>query len=134
VLGLAKDAEHNAVVDAGTGEVKWRSSSAWNLSRFSTSGRYVVGDQSVVEQTEESVGDVIGIFDATTGHPVLSKMLPGLTFDALPVWESDDSVLVVAHDHAGDQAIVRVGLDGTVTRATDIEDGSSGGFKPASTP
>jgi hypothetical protein len=77
---------------------------------------------------------VIGIFDAATGRPVLDKPLPGLTFDSLPVWEGDDAVLVVAHDHDGEQAIVRIGLDGTVSRATAVEDGSAGGFKPSSTP
>jgi hypothetical protein len=133
VTGIKGRNLDSVVVDARTGDVRWRAP-LWTLSRFSASGRYIVGDQDVGEQTVETVGDVIGIFDAATGRPVLDKPLPGLTFDSLPVWEGDDAVLVVAHDDDGEQAIVRIGLDGSVSRATDVGDGSSGGFKPSSTP
>jgi hypothetical protein len=133
ICGLVRNGQDSVVVDASTREAKWRAR-FWSLSRFSSSGRYVAGSQTVGEQTVQSVGDVVGIWDAATGHRVLRKVLPGLTFDTLPVWEGDASVLVVAHDRAGEQAIVRVGLDGTVSRATDVGDESSGGFKPASTP
>jgi len=65
------------------------------------------------------VGDVVGIWDAATGHQVLQKVLPGLIVDA-EAWEGDDSVLVVAEDREGQEAILRVGLDGTVTRTTPV--------------
>jgi hypothetical protein len=66
------------------------------------------------------MGDIIGIFDAATGHPALTLVLRGLSINTLPVWESDDALLVVAHDHDGQEAIVRIGLDGTVTPASRV--------------
>jgi hypothetical protein len=76
------------------------------------------------------VSDSIGIWQAATGHEVLVRDLPGLMLDSLPVWEDDDSVLVVAEDRTGRQAIIRVDLDGTVTRATRV----AHGFRLAATP
>lgn len=119
VTGPSRNGSGDVVVDASTGDVKWRARS-WTLSKFSSSGRYVVGDQEVGKQPEPDVGDVIGIFDAASGDQVLRKELPGLTFDTLPIWEGDDAVLVVAEDDRGREAIVRVTLDGTVTRATGV--------------
>lgn len=119
VSGEGERIGSSLVVDASSGAVRWRAH-AWTLGKFSTSGRYVVGDQEVGKQPEPDVGDVIGIFDAVTGRQILRKELPGLTFDTQPVWEGDDSVLVVAEDDQGREAIVRVALDGTVTRATAV--------------
>jgi len=122
VTGLGRDAEHNVVVDAGTGQVKWRPSSAWAVGRFSASGRYLTGIESVGVQQSDDVGDIVGIWDAATGHQVLQQALPGLIVDAA-AWEGDDSLLVVAEDRQGQEAVLRVGLDGSVTRATSVVTG-----------
>jgi hypothetical protein len=119
VAGQARDFQRSAVVDAGTGAVRWRAAAAWTLQRFSVSGRYVAGLQSVGVQPSADVGDVVGIWDAATGDQVLQKVLPGLIVDA-EAWEGDDSVLVVAEDREGQEAILRVGLDGGVTRTTPV--------------
>ncbi len=50
---------------------------------------------------------------------MLQKVLPGLIVDA-EGWEGDDSLLVVAEDRDGQEAILRVGLDGSVTRTTPV--------------
>ena len=53
---------------------------------------------------------------------MLQKVLPGLIVDAA-AWEGDDSLLVVAEDRHGQEAILRVGLDGSVTRTTPVVTG-----------
>ena len=123
VSGVSRDVTASVVVDATSGDVKWRAR-YWTLGRFSSSGTYVVGTQGVGQQTEGTVGDVIGIFDAATGHRLLEKALPGLTLDGMPVWEGDDSVLVVAEDREGQEALIRVDLKGDVTRATGVVQGT----------
>jgi hypothetical protein len=133
VSGLAPDRTDSLVVDAATGDVRWRLP-GWSLGRFSPSGRYVVGIRSMAPPPLGSTGDWIGVWEAATGHEVLRRALPGLTLDSLAAWEGDDSVLVVAEDRSGRQAIIRVGRDGTVTRATRVAAGLPGGFRLASTP
>src|SRR5262245_43076297 len=118
VAGEARDFRRSAVVGARTGSVRWQTPPSWILERFSASGRYVAGTQSVGVQPSSDVGDIVGIFDAETGHLLLQKTLPGLVLAGQPVWEGDDAVLVVAEDRSGREAVVRVGMDGTVTRAT----------------
>jgi hypothetical protein len=119
VAGRARGFQRSAVVDATTGAVLWRASPAWTLQKFSGSGRYLAGFQSVGVQQSADVGDIVGIWDAATGRQVLQKVLPGLTVDA-EAWEGDDSVLVVAEDRHGQEAILRIGLDGSVTRTTSV--------------
>ena len=122
VAGEAGSFRRSAVVDATTGAVRWRAPFAWVLQKFSASGRYVAGIQSVGVQPSADVGDIIGIWDAATGHRVLQKVLPGLIVDDV-AWEGDDSLLVVAEDRHGQEAILRVGLDGSVTRTTPVVTG-----------
>ena len=119
VAGEARDFQRSAVVDASTGAVLWRTAPAWTLQKFSVAGRYVAGLQSVGVQPSPDVGDIVGVWDAATGHPVLQKALPGLIVVAAG-WEDDDSLLVVAEDRRGQEAILRIGLDGTVTRTTPV--------------
>ncbi len=118
VAGQLRSFAGSAVVDA-TGAVVWRAPAAWTLGKFSASGSYIVGTQSAGVQTSADVGDVVGIWDVATHHQVLRKVLPGLRVDAA-AWEGDGSVLVVAEDRHGQEAILRVGLDGSVTRTTSV--------------
>jgi hypothetical protein len=122
VAGDARDFTGSAVVDVGSGAVVWRAPASWTLGKFSASGRYVVGTQSVGVQQPGNVGDVVGIWDAATGHQVRQVTLPGLVVDAT-AWEGDDSLLVVAEDRQGQEAILRVGLDGSVSRTTPVVNG-----------
>lgn len=142
VSGVALRGLGSAVVDATTGQVQWRRA-RWTIGKFSPSGQYVAGDQQIGRQTDPAIGDSVGIFDARTGRQVVSRELPGLVIDTLPVWEGDDAVLVVAEDRRGREAIVRVALDGTVTRATRVvpwlprpDEGRppTPWFRPAATP
>ncbi len=50
------------------------------------------------------------------------------------MWEGDDSVLVVAEDRQQRQAIVRVGLDAPITRATPVAANGEGTFRLAASP
>jgi hypothetical protein len=133
ISGLAPNLTDSLVVDADTGAVRWRLPD-WSLGRFSASGRYVVGFRSAGLPHLGAVNDSVGIWEAATGHEVLVRDLPGLMLDSLPVWEDDDSVVVVAEDRSGHQAIIRVDTEGTVTRATRVGSGRPEGFRLAATP
>jgi len=134
VSGLTSSLTDSLVVDADSGRVRWRLP-GWSLGRFSPSGRYVVGFRSAAGLPHlGAASDSLGIWEASTGHEVLVRDLPGLMLDSLPVWESDGSVLVVAEDRGGAQAIVRIGTDGSVTRATHVGRAVLSGFRLAATP
>jgi hypothetical protein len=64
--------------------------------------------------------NAIAIFDAATGREVMHREFASLIPVALPVWEGNDDVLVVAQDAQGREAILRIGLAGAVTRATRV--------------
>ena len=121
------------VTELSTGAVQWRTREG-TLGHFSASGRYLVVIQNLGVQTVPGVGDVVGIRDAATGHLVMSTVLPNLSIVGRPVWEGDGSVLVVAEDRQQEQAIVRVGLDGSITRATQVSPQGEGTFRLAATP
>jgi hypothetical protein len=121
------------VANASTGAVVWRAS-GWDLGHFSGSGRYVVGTRDVGAQSVAGVGDVVGIWDAATGRQVSTTVLPNMTIVGHPVWEGDDSVLVVAEDRHQQQAIVRVALDGTITRVTSVAPAGEGTYRLAAAP
>ena len=133
-LAVGINALGNAVVtEVSTGVVQWRAP-RWSLGHFSASGRYVVEIQNVGVQTVQGAGDVVGIRDAATGHLVMSEALPNLSIVGRSVWEGDGSVLVVAEDRQRQQAIVRVGIDGTITRATGVAPPGEGSFRLAASP
>jgi hypothetical protein len=119
VAGLNQIDTSAVVVDASTGAVRWRAV-AWTLSHFSASGKYVSGTQSVGPQTSPGVGDVVGVFDSASGRLVRSVVLPDMVVKSQAVWEGDDAVLVVAQDAAHQESILRIGVDGSVTRATKV--------------
>ena len=95
-----------AVVDVRTGAVRWRSSTP--IVAFSRDGSYCVAQSP--DSTE------LRLLDAGDGRLLQTLLLPtGLVQVAGPVWDSDDTVLVVAGhvDAAGsDTAIVRFDLQG----------------------
>ena len=136
VAGNTADLKASVVVDASTGQVLWRQP-GWALSHFSTSGRYVAGRQGVTIEDADPTGATVGIWDAATGRQVVSAVLPGLTVTSGLDWEGDGSVLVVVKDRYLQEAILRVGLDGTVTRATRVAPATPGDvpvFRLATTP
>ncbi|HEX4470711.1 MAG TPA: hypothetical protein VH085_01980 [Nocardioides sp.] len=136
VAGLNQIDTSAVVVDASTGAVRWRAA-AWTLSHFSASGQYVSGTQSVGPQTSPGVGDVVGIFDSASGRLVRSVVLPDMVVKSQAVWEGDDAVLVVAQDAAHQESILRIGVDGSVTRATKVlppTEVRQYGFRLAATP
>ena len=95
-----------AVVDVRTGAARWRSSTP--VVAFSDDGSYCVA--------ESPDSSELRLLDAGDGRLLQTLRLPeGLTQVAGPVWDSDDTVLVVASrvDAAGsDTAIVRFDLLG----------------------
>lgn len=121
----------SAVVDAATGEEVWHKD-GWTLGRFSPDGEYVIGFSGDADPMR------IGILDADTGDVVAEVDLLhdyGLNHVQV-VWE-EDSVLVSAfvmdgtdaEPHAG--ALLRIGLDGSVERASSVEsDGGRWVFLP----
>jgi RNA polymerase sigma factor (sigma-70 family) len=121
------------VTELSTGAVQWRTRGA-TLGHFSPSGRYIMAIQNLGVQTVQGVGDVVTVRDAATGHLVRSTVLPDLSIVGSPAWEGDDSVLVVAEDRHQQQAIVRVGLDGSITRATPVAPQGRGTYRLAATP
>ena len=129
----ASQPQNSVIVDTATGAVRWRAAH-WSLGHFSTSGQYVVGTQRVGDQTVSGVGDVVGIWDVATGRQVMTTVLPNMSVVGGPAWEGDDSVLVVVQDRHLQQAIVRVGRDGSITRATSVAPAGTGTFRLASTP
>lgn len=113
-----------AVYDANSGEELWHKD-GWTLGRFSPDGKYVIGFEGEADPMK------IAILDAATGDVVTEVDLLadyGLNHDAV-VWE-EDSVLVSAfvmdgtdrEPHAG--ALLRIGLDGDVERATAVDPGT----------
>ena len=117
------------VTDLSSGAVRWRDQGT--LGHFSASGRYVVTMRNLGVQTAQGVGDVVEVRDAATGHRVVSTVLPDLSIVGRPVWERDDAVLVVVEDRQRRQAIVRVGLDGAITRATPVAPAGDGTYRLA---
>ena len=133
VAGPTAGLQASVVVDGSTGRVLWRQA-GWSLSRFSASGRYVAGRQGVLVEDADPTGATIGIWDAATGRQLVAAALPGLTVLSGPSWEGDGSVLVVAEDSRQQQAIVRVGLDGSITRATSVAPAGQGSYRLATSP
>ncbi len=121
------------VAETSTGAVQWRAG-VGTLGHFSASGRYVVVTKNLGARTAQGVGDVVVVMDAATGHQVASTVLPNLSIVSTAAWEGDGSVLVVVEDRQQQQAIVRVALDGSITRATPVAPSGKGTFRLAATP
>ncbi|HEX3932246.1 MAG TPA: hypothetical protein VHW64_16210 [Nocardioides sp.] len=122
VLGV-NGYDRSRVVDATTGDVRW-TADTWSLGAFSSSGRYTSGYQEVGRQTSPGVGDVVAAWDSATGRQVMRLVLPGMVLRSTPVWEGDSAMLVVVEDLERQEAVLRVGLDGSATRATPVLPGT----------
>ena len=107
----------SGVMDPDSGQLLWKSCDYSNL-RFSPDGRYVVADASYFDGGSPT----LTILDASTGEvvahfsPVQRDTVVGV---AQAVWEDDDSVLAFV-DEGGDQAMVRLGTDGSIEAVTDV--------------
>jgi hypothetical protein len=106
----------SAVADTATGE---RSVTCdHQLGRFSPDGRFLVGG---TPDADGPGSPTVAILDARTLEPVVEfgpgKNQPGFALQA--VWEDDDSVLVV-YELEAEQAILRLGTDGSVELASAV--------------
>lgn len=108
----------SGVMDPDSGTVLWKSCDYSNL-RFSPDGRLVVADAAYFDGPgsptltilDASSGDVVADFS-----PVQRDTVVGVS---QAVWEDDDTVL--AHVEEGvDQAMVRLGADGSTEAVTDV--------------
>lgn len=108
----------SGVLDPASGALLWKSCDHSNL-RFSPDGRLVVADAAY----SDGLGSpTLSVLDARTGAEVVTftperrDTVVGVT---QAVWESENSVL--AHlDEGGDQAMVRLGTDGSAESVTDM--------------
>ncbi|KQZ76180.1 hypothetical protein [Nocardioides sp. Root151] len=114
------------VVDGTTGEEIWHKD-GWRLGRFSPDGTHLIAYESNSPDPQP-----IAILDAATGEVVTQINLHdehGLGYGDV-VWEDDDSLLVNAYVFAGTDAephpgaLLRLGLDGDLERATDVDPGT----------
>ncbi len=118
------------MVDASAGTVRW-SAPGWGLLAFSPDGSKVIAGRS---------GDplLLGAFDSSTGERLHELAMPAGLLPWQVAWE-DDEHLLMAVSQGQREAILRVTLDGTLVRATDLapydEDGGRRyGLAPTSLP
>lgn len=89
------------------------------LGAFSPDGRYIVG---LAPYSDGPGSTSVSILDATTGEPVVDYSGPrGRTVSGAGqvVWEDDDTLLTTVTQGA-DQTIVRLELDGAVSRVAPV--------------
>ena len=109
----------SGVMDPDSAELLWESCDHSNL-RFSPDGRLVVADASYVDGPGSPT---LTVLDAWTGKEIAhfspesgTRTVVGVSQAA---WEDDETVLAYV-DEGGDQAIVRLGIDGSIEAATDV--------------
>ena len=116
VAGQSRDSDgrDGAILDPDTGRVV-ATVPGWQLGSFSPDGRYVSATQ-----LRRSTAPV-AIFEVNTGRMVLDEFggAAGSPNPTGVVWE-DPTHLLVTVDSADDHAILRLGIDGRVERATDL--------------
>ena len=115
VGGLAPGQKSGRVVDI-TGHIQWTLS--WKPAAFSPDGRYVAAVFEAAGQTAD-----VAILDARSGHVVSRVSLAdrGLVQLGPLVWEESDSAVLFQVQDDTNHAIVRLGADGELTRASDVE-------------
>jgi hypothetical protein len=116
--GVAPDGVSGRVVDL-RGHVQW--TSAWLPNAFSPDGRYVA---AVLAPDGE--GTDLAILDARSGEVVSRVSLQdrGMAQFGRPVWEESDGAVLLQVQDATSQALLRLGRDGSVSLASDIEPSS----------
>jgi hypothetical protein len=108
----------SGVMDPDSGRLLWKSCDYSNL-RFSPDGRLVVADASYFDGPGSPT---LTILDASTGavvadfSPEQRDTVVGVT---QAVWEDDDTVLAIVEEGV-DQAMVRLGTDGSIEAVTDV--------------
>jgi hypothetical protein len=122
VGGVAPDGTSGRVVSADTGGTLW--TSAWQPMAFSPDGRYVAA--SLFSENSDTTD--VAILDAQSGSVVsrLSLTDRHLSQAGPLTWEQSDGALLVDVQDAHGQAVLRIGRDGTVTRATDVDGATFG--------
>ena len=103
---------------AGRGETVWDTCD-YQLRAFSPDGQLVIGYASYFDLGSPT----LSILDAATGDPVVEfasgNTAPSATVVHAAVWEDDDTV--IAHvEQGGDQTLVRLELNGGLTRVAEI--------------
>lgn len=112
------DSQDGAVLDPDTGRVV-ATMPGWVLGTFSPDGRYVTATQ-LRRSTVPAA-----IFEVSTGRMVANEFggAAGSPNPTSVAWE-DPAHLLVTVDSGGGHAILRLGVDGTMERATDVLPGS----------
>ena len=108
----------SGVMDPDSGKLQWKSCDHSNL-RFSPDGRYVVGDASYFDGPGSPT---LTILEASTGQEVAHfspEQRDTVVGVSQAVWEDDDTLLAFV-DEGGDQAMVRLGTDGSIEAVTDV--------------
>lgn len=112
-----------AVIDVATGQPAWERTCDYGLRDFSPDGRFV----SAGSAYRSGIGDPsISVLDATTGETVVDFTPPQALQLAIvqSAWEDADSLLVSvlqsADNDPAEYAVLRLDLDGTVERASEV--------------
>lgn len=109
--------------DLTTGDVRWRQSdSGWTLGRFSPGGSWVTSASTKARGVWH-----YAFLDGATGALAAEIDLPEDVFVEDIAWE-DDSHLLMAVSEGHALTILRVSVDGEITRATGVEMGGSNYF------
>jgi hypothetical protein len=95
----------SGVVEVATGELLWETCDASSL-RFSPDGSTALGTDAYLDGFGQSF---VQVFSAEDGQP-LSRYEGGTVFDYR--WADDESFLVSIQTNAGENLLLRVGVDG----------------------
>ena len=109
------DGSCSAVTDPVAGSKPLWETCDYSLGAFSPDGHYIVG---LAPYSDGPGSTTLSILDASTGQPVVDYSGPrGRTVSGAGqvVWEDDDTLLATVTQNA-DQTIVRLELDGAVSR------------------
>ena len=101
------------------GEPKAWGTCEFQLGTFSPDGTALIGYASYYDFGSPT----LTVLDATSGTPLVefssSRSPRGSAVVLAAAWEDDDTVLALV-DQSGDQSVLRLGLDGTAVRTTEV--------------
>ncbi len=119
LVSYGNDGGCSGVMDPATGELLWKSCEVSKL-RFSPDGRYVVADASYFDGAGSPT---LTVLDASTGGVVVTFSPESGTRTVVgvsqAVWEDDSTVLAYLAE-GNDQTMVRLGLNGSIERVTEV--------------